>query len=123
MDTPQAAGALYSTVEDLLLWDQALYTEKLVSRKSLETMFRLGQGNYGYGWFIGQRLGHKYVEHGGGIAGFATYISRYPEDKVTAIVLSNFETANPGKISRDPAAMLFNGDAESSKTNGKSTRE
>src|SRR4030095_4096781 len=67
MDTPHAAGALYSTVEDLLVWDQALYAEKLASKKSLESMFTPVKGTYGYGWFIGERLNHKFVEHGGGI--------------------------------------------------------
>jgi hypothetical protein len=37
-------------VEDLLLWDQALYTEKLVSKKSLDSMFTPVKGTYGYGW-------------------------------------------------------------------------
>ena len=119
MDTPHAAGALYSTVEDLLLWDQALYTEKLISKKNLESMFTPVKGNYGYGWFLGERFNHKFVEHGGGIAGFLTQISRYPDEKVTVIVLSNFETANPRKISRDLAGMLFSANAGPSTDTGK----
>ena len=106
-DTPHAAGALYSTVEDLLLWDQALYTEKLASKKSLDAMFSSGKGNYGYGWFIGERFHHQYMEHGGGIAGFATSLARYSEQKVLVVVLSNLETANSAKISRDLAGMFF----------------
>ncbi len=114
MDTPHAAGGLYSTVEDLLLWDQALYTEKLVSRKSLDSMFTPVKGIYGYGWFIGERASHKYVEHGGGIAGFLTYLARYPEEKLTVIVLSNFERANPEEISRELATRWFGDKAETS---------
>jgi CubicO group peptidase (beta-lactamase class C family) len=109
MDTPHAAGALYSTVEDLLLWDQALYTEKLVPASRLEAMFTPRKGEYGYGWFLHEQGSRKYMEHGGGIAGFVTSIARYPEDRVVIIVLCNFDTAQPGKISRDLADMLFRG--------------
>ena len=54
--------SVVSTVEDLLLWDQALSTEKLVSKTDLESMFTSVKANYGYGWF-GERFNHKYVEH------------------------------------------------------------
>lgn len=107
MDTPHAAGALYSTVEDLLLWDQALYTEKLVPAARLEAMFVARKGDYGYGWFIHDKADRKYMEHGGGIAGFVTSIARYPADKVVIIVLCNFDTADAGKVSRELAAILF----------------
>jgi CubicO group peptidase (beta-lactamase class C family) len=90
MDIPHAAGALYSTVEDLLLWDQALYTEKLLPAARLEAMFTAGKGDYGCGWFIREHANRRCVEHDGGIAGFVTSIARYPEDKVVIIVLCNF---------------------------------
>src|SRR6218665_1475866 len=55
MSIPYAAGSLYSTVEDLYIWDQALYTNKLLSAKSMESLFKpyisLGRPAYGYGWF------------------------------------------------------------------------
>src|SRR6185503_8012012 len=69
MSTAHAAGALYSTVGDLMLWDQALYTESLVPRNIIETIFTPEKGNYGYGWSIGKSSGRRYAEHGGGIAG------------------------------------------------------
>lgn len=47
--TNYADGGIYSTVGDLLLWDQALYSEKLISRKSLDEMFTPFKGGYGYG--------------------------------------------------------------------------
>ena len=46
------AGALYSTVQDLYRWDQALYTDKLISKKSLDTMFTPFKDNTGYGWGV-----------------------------------------------------------------------
>ena len=72
MSIPHAAGALYSTVEDLYLWDQALYTDKLLSAKSKESMFTPGLNNYGYGFGITTPNNRKMMSHGGGINGCAT---------------------------------------------------
>lgn len=107
MSTAYAAGALYSTVEDMLLWDQALYTEKLVSRKSLDEAFTPFKSSYGYGWSIGNRFDRQVIAHGGGIFGFSTYIARYPADRVTVIVLSNVEGAPSGEIANDLSAIFF----------------
>jgi CubicO group peptidase (beta-lactamase class C family) len=59
MSVPHAAGGLYSTVDDLYRWDQALYTEQLIPKAALETMFTPHvtypppeEGGYGYGWGI-----------------------------------------------------------------------
>lgn len=107
MTIPGAAGALYSTVGDLLLWDQALYTEKLVSRKTLDEIFTPFKNGYGYGWSIGKKFDRREISHGGGIYGFATDISRFPDDRVTVIVLSNVQGAPAGRIGNDLAAIVF----------------
>ena len=107
MSIPFAAGALYSTVEDLLLWDQALYTEKLVSRKTLNEMFTPFKGNYAYGWSVGKQFERQSISHGGDIYGFASHIARYPNDRVTVIVLTNHEGVAAGAIARDLAAIVF----------------
>src|SRR5438094_8859993 len=52
MSIPYAAGSLYSTVEDLYLWDQALYGEKILSAQSKELMLIPNLNNYGYGFVI-----------------------------------------------------------------------
>lgn len=109
MSVPYAAGSLASTTGDLLTWDQALYTEKLVSKKSLAEIFspEKGDSGYGYGWGIGKKFGHRSISHGGGIYGFATDISRYPDDNVTVVVLSNIQSAPSGQISGNLAAIVF----------------
>jgi CubicO group peptidase (beta-lactamase class C family) len=111
MAQPYAAGALYSTVEDLLLWDQALYTEKLVHRSALDAMFTPFKGGYAYGWAIRTAspatFGRKQIAHGGGINGFATFIARYPDEKATVIVLCNNEAFPAGSVATDLAAILF----------------
>ena len=107
MTVPYAAGALYSTTGDLLLWDQALYTEKLVSKKSLDEIFTPFKNGYGYGWGIGEKFDRREISHGGGIYGFSTDISRFPDDKVTVIVLTNIQGSPAGRVSNDLAAIIF----------------
>ena len=107
MTIPFAAGALYSTTEDLLKWDQALYNDTLVSQKSRDEMFTPDKGGYAYGWSIGKRFDRQVIAHGGGIYGFATEIARFPADRVTVIVLSNVEGAAAGPIANDLAAVTF----------------
>lgn len=98
MTIPHAAGALYSTAEDLYLWDQALYTEKLVKQKTLDAIFTPVKDNYGYGFSIEKRFGLKNISHGGGINGFTTFFSRFPEEKATVIVLGNLEGVSTGQV-------------------------
>lgn len=107
MSIPFSAGGLYSTVLDLYKWDRALYTEKLVRKKSLEEMFTPFKDDYGYGWVINKEFNRRQIDHGGGINGFSTCIRRYPDDDACVIVLSNVDTAPSGEISHDLAAILF----------------
>jgi CubicO group peptidase (beta-lactamase class C family) len=98
MTNAYATAGMYSTVEDLFLWDQALYSNQLLTDDSLEAMFRPyfgvdgSGGEYGLGWQISDFQGHRKVEHTGGINGFRTNISRYIDDQITIILLSNIET-------------------------------
>jgi CubicO group peptidase (beta-lactamase class C family) len=107
MTVPHAAGALYSTVEDLYAWDRALYTDKLVPKEALARMFTPVKGNYGYGWGIGALAGHKTIGHGGGINGFTTHITRFPDDDACVVVLNNFATGFTGEIANALAGYLF----------------
>ena len=116
MSLPYSAGGLYSTVEDLYLWDQALYTDKLISKKSLALMFTPFAevpgappfAAYGYGWLISKpKIDHPFVGHVGQIFGFASLIMRYPDDKVTLIVLSNLETTSIDGIQTTISDIVF----------------
>jgi len=116
MSIPYAAGSLYSTVEDLYLWDQALYTNKLLSEKSMESLFKpyilMGDGGYGYGWFLSEiNVGTKKVkliEHGGGINGFNTNISRIPSDKILIVLLNNTGRAVLSEMTENIRNILYN---------------
>lgn len=111
MSVPYAAGALYSTTGDLLIWDRSLYTDKLVSRKSMDEIFTpfKGETGYAFGWNIGKRFERRTIGHGGGIYGFATQITRFPSDNVTVIVLCNIQSAAAGKVASDLAAIVYGG--------------
>lgn len=84
-------GNVYSSAEDLLKWDQSLYTEKLVKRATLQEAFtpgKLNSGestNYGFGWAIAGDT----IAHSGGWVAFATYIERITNSRQTLIFLSN----------------------------------
>jgi CubicO group peptidase (beta-lactamase class C family) len=108
MTAPHAGGALYSTVEDMFLWDRALYTEKILKKSSLDRMFTPFKGNYGYGWIIDSIFGHKRIQHGGSIVGgFQSHIARYVDDDVLIVFLCNQQPTNARKISEDLAAIVF----------------
>lgn len=100
MSIPFSAGGLYSTVEDLYKWDQSLYTEKLISRQTLNTMFSPGKGNYGYGWYIENQLGTRLISHSGWLDGFHSYMVRLPDKQVSVIVLSNLDSTPASTIAR-----------------------
>ena len=111
MQQPYAAGSLYSTVEDLLKWDQALYTDRVLPEPARTAMFTPFKDNYAYGWAIQpadkSTSGHLQIGHGGGINGFSTMIQRVPDDRVTVIVLSNVDNLSAGNIARDVTAILY----------------
>ncbi len=96
---------IYSTVGDLLLWDQALYSEKLLKKETIEEAFtgysneHKGQRNYGYGWrLMDYGKGNKAIYHNGWWHGYNTLFFRRPADKTTVIILSNRDNRMVYKI-------------------------
>ena len=89
MTIPFSAGALYSTTEDLLRWNLALFGGKLLSPPSLEKMITPGLNNYALGVGVRTLNGRKVIQHNGGINGFNTFLSYYPESRITIAVLAN----------------------------------
>lgn len=117
MSVPYSAGALYSTVEDMYLWDQALNTDKLLSEKMRDLLFTpyfpASGFSYGYGWNVGNApVGRTsdsvmVIQHGGGINGFVTLISRIPSDKSLVVLLNNTGSARLDNISRAIRGILY----------------
>ncbi len=108
LDGVQGDGAVHSTVNDLLLWDQALYEAKLLSKNALDKMFSpavLNDGTespYGFGWAINSHPKYgKIAAHGGYWPGYMAYIEREIDQNKTFIILSNLDDATiPAKIIR-----------------------
>ena len=65
------------------------------------------EADYGYGWLLGQELGHRYIGHGGWVNGFVSDFKRFPDDDAVLIVLSNFETSSYIAVCHDLTAILF----------------
>jgi CubicO group peptidase (beta-lactamase class C family) len=107
MTVPYAAGSLYSTVDDLLIWDQALHAGKAIKPASVAAMFTDYGFNYGFGQGMGTVNGHRTWGHGGGINGFATQLNRLPDDGLTVVVLGNVEQAPSGRIAQKLADIYF----------------
>lgn len=95
---------VYSTVDDLLIWDQALYDCQLVNHTTLDEAFIpafnkiKSDRNYGYGWRIKTYEGTKIVYHGGWWKGYRSYFVRSINDHKTIIVLINTASHIPFRI-------------------------
>jgi CubicO group peptidase (beta-lactamase class C family) len=114
-----AAGALYSTVEDLERWDQALAMHRLVSQQSLDAMFAVAVPcpaggcllpsdlGYGYGWFIATESNQRLIYHLGHIDGFLTFNGFYPSVGLDVVVLSNMDSSPVLNIATHLGAMAL----------------
>ncbi len=106
-------GRISSTAADLLIWDKALYTDKLIKQATLQEAFspmQLKDGtfsNYGFGWMLrtDSTLG-KIVYHTGDNPGYKTQIIRYMDKKKTIIILSNNAAENFGDLVKNLETYL-----------------
>lgn len=115
MSLPYAAGSLYSTVEDLLIWDKALQTEKLLPKKYMDMIFKpyekfRGNSFYAYGWQIEKKqMGDKeyaVISHGGGINGFNTINYMIPEKGIYIILLNSAPAASLSEMAEQIVNIL-----------------
>jgi hypothetical protein len=112
MSIPFSAGALYSTTEDLLRWEQGLFGGRIVSAESLEKMTTPFKNGYAFGLGVLTAHGRKAIVHGGGIEGFSTFLAYFPEDKLTVAVLGNLNGDAPSKIANSLATLAHGVKAE-----------
>jgi CubicO group peptidase (beta-lactamase class C family) len=116
-----SAGGLCSKVEDMYRWDQSFYTEELLPGAMLRRVFTphvsisscsfapaYERLSYGYGWFVGERLGHRVAGHGGSCKGFRAFVERYPGDEISIIILSNLESSDI-TVTTFPAEAILDG--------------
>jgi D-alanyl-D-alanine carboxypeptidase len=113
MTQPFSAGALCSTVGDLVAWQRALTSGQVVrpaSYAAMTTPETLTDGKpltYGYGLGVGRLESRRRVSHGGGINGFITDLSYYPDDTLHVVVLANTSPSNPGRLSEQIARVTL----------------
>jgi D-alanyl-D-alanine carboxypeptidase len=98
------SGAFLSTLRDLLAWDAALTSGTLWTGKSREAMWTpvpLADGSthpYGFGWELGTRARRRYVGHGGSLPGFRSVYARFPDERLSIVVLVNADDVDRDTI-------------------------
>ncbi len=100
-------GGIYSSLDDLMKWDQALYTDSLVSFEMLQQAFTPGLESYGFGWRIEEPNGHLRFSHTGSTSGFRNVIQRYPDDQLTIITLTNRNSPVVEPLADELAELFF----------------
>jgi hypothetical protein len=104
---------IFSTLEDLFKWDQALETEKLVKAPMLRQAFtsaKLNNGmetQYGFGWYVNKENGLDVIEHAGGYLGYRAIIRRYPGQRTTVVLLSNNATIEATPLAKKIAQVYL----------------
>ncbi len=107
------SGAFLSSVLDLAKWDAALYTDKILKQSTLSQMWlpvKLNSGAthpYGFGWELSTVRGHKLVHHGGSLPGFRAQFARFVDDKLSVVVLTNADNADPNLMALGIAALYL----------------
>ncbi len=108
-------GGVFTTVDDLLLWDDNFYRNRLGKSdpqliNKMITPGILNNGTsltYAFGLSIGQHQGHKMISHGGAFVGYRAEMIRLPELRFSVICLANLGTMNPSRLSRQVADLFL----------------
>lgn len=106
-------GGIFTTINDIKLWDDAYYNPGVLSKKFWEMMTKQGILNngevidYASGLFIGEYKGLKTVSHGGAFVGFRAELIRFPEEHFSVAIFTNRGDANPTKMAYQVADILL----------------
>lgn len=107
------SGAFLSTVLDLAKWDVLLDTDKVLTaatRKQMWTPVTLNDGSkhpYGFGWGLEPLNGHPRIRHGGSLPGFISEYARFPDDRLTVVVLMNTDDADVRALAQGVALLYL----------------
>ncbi len=121
------SGGLFTSVEDLFLWDQNFYDNKLgmggqdiIERMHINGILNNGNEiDYAFALVKGKYRGARTVSHGGSLAGYRTQLLRFPEHNFSVIILANVSSISPGALAYNVADLYLDDVLES----GKSTSE
>ena len=105
-------GGIYSNIDDLVLWDRALSGGTLIDRASLARattppVLAGGASEYGFGWFVDRYRGEGRWRHTGETSGFRNAIIRFPERRLTIVILTNRSSGEPQAIAERIADRLL----------------
>lgn len=115
------SGGLFTSVEDLFLWDQNFYHSRVGGKDVIELMHTKGKLNngqeldYAFALRISSYKGLKTVEHSGALGGYRSYMVRFPHQKFSVICLANLSSINPTALSRQVAEIYLADDFEKAK--------
>lgn len=111
------SGGFLSTSTDMILWDKVLREKNIILTKGdwellwqpfIKTSDKPeSKAYYGFGWVIDERNGHKVIEHGGANTGFRSYYTRFVNDDLSIIIMTNTDEANPGPIVKALSEYYF----------------
>jgi len=109
------SGGLFTSVEDLFLWDQNFYQYRVGGKELFDLMHTQGTLNngekidYAFALTIGEYKGLKVVEHGGALGGYRSALTRFPDQKFSVIILSNLSSFNPSEMAYRVADIYLSG--------------
>ncbi|MBP6686669.1 MAG: beta-lactamase family protein [Lacibacter sp.] len=111
------SGGFLSTSTDMIMWDKIMREKNTILKKEtwellwkpfIKTSDKTeSKAYYGFGWVIDERDGHKVIEHGGANVGFRSYYTRFVNDDLSIIIMTNTDEANPGAIVRALSEYYF----------------
>lgn len=108
-----SAGAMVSTIGDLVKWNVALDRDQLLNSATKEAMWTPSSNTlqrpskYGFGWFIDTVEGHKNIGHGGSTSGFSASLQRFPDDHLAVIILANTDEQIATTLAKKIATFYF----------------
>ena len=104
---PHGDGFLYSTLDDLYRWSQVMDGGSIVTASDIAEVFKPGLGDYGFGWFITRAFNRTRYNHTGALPGYVSNFIKFPEDKITIIILANIDRGRMSSISRDLSSIAL----------------
>lgn len=106
--SPSGTGSLYSTLDDMLIWSQALSAGKVLSEETMERMYTVSPyKNYGFGWHVDGEGQDRVAFHSGGGDGYTTGIRRGLSDGTVIILLSNLGGLDTNAMTAEVRTLAF----------------
>jgi len=102
-----SAGAIYSTTGDLVKWDDAVASAKILSSQSLKNAFTSRLSNYGFGYVIDTLNGDRRISHNGGIDGFLSHNSIITNKDIKIVILTNSRSTKMNDVINSVFAILY----------------